>query len=290
MFGPSITFHGVPAASLADPDSFAGADVVILGAPYDGGTSHRPGARFGPQAIRSTDYLPPDGSRPSLALGVDALEFDVHPTADGEPVVIHDATLDRTTTGHGPVRSITLARLQALKLLDRTGVPSTDTVPTLAQVLELARPTSVVVLPEIKLDLARAPYPDVEPRVVALLRAHGMLDRAVVQSFDDETLRRLRALAPALRTMLLINRVRMSAHAAAPGDVIRWAREAGATDLGVDFHLVDAALVAAARAGGIKLSVWTVNSDADLRRMAALGVDLIMTDRPDRARQLLVQP
>jgi len=52
---------------------FAGADVVILGAPFDGGTSHRPGARFGPQAIRSTDYLPPDGSRPSLALRVDGL-------------------------------------------------------------------------------------------------------------------------------------------------------------------------------------------------------------------------
>ena len=53
--------------------SFAGADVVVVGAPFDGGTSHRPGTRFGPQAIRSTDYLPHDGSRPHLALRVDAL-------------------------------------------------------------------------------------------------------------------------------------------------------------------------------------------------------------------------
>ncbi len=61
MFGPAVTFHGVPGAALGDPASFAGADVVIVGAPYDGGTSHRPGARFGPTAIRTTDYLRPTG-------------------------------------------------------------------------------------------------------------------------------------------------------------------------------------------------------------------------------------
>ena len=73
MYGPDATFVGVPPADLDDPSSFAGAAAVILGAPYDGGTSHRPGARFGPQAIRLTDYLPHDGSRPHLALGVDPL-------------------------------------------------------------------------------------------------------------------------------------------------------------------------------------------------------------------------
>jgi agmatinase len=73
MYGPELTFLGVPRADLEDPASLAGADVVIVGAPFDGGTSHRPGARFGPSAIRGTDYLGHDGSRPSLALGVDAL-------------------------------------------------------------------------------------------------------------------------------------------------------------------------------------------------------------------------
>ena len=73
QFGPDFTFLGVPACDLADPDSYAGADVVILGAPFDGGTSHRPGTRFGPAAIRGTDYLGHDGSRPSLALRTDGL-------------------------------------------------------------------------------------------------------------------------------------------------------------------------------------------------------------------------
>jgi agmatinase len=73
MYGPDLTFLGVPRADLADPSSYATAAAVIVGAPFDGGTSHRPGCRFGPQAIRLTDYLPHDGSRPHLALGVDPL-------------------------------------------------------------------------------------------------------------------------------------------------------------------------------------------------------------------------
>ncbi|MEU4541076.1 agmatinase [Streptosporangium sp. NPDC023825] len=73
QFGPDITFLGVERCSLDDPASHAGADIVIVGAPFDGGTSHRPGARFGPQAIRMTDYLPHDGARPSLALRTDGL-------------------------------------------------------------------------------------------------------------------------------------------------------------------------------------------------------------------------
>src|SRR5215469_10108810 len=73
MYGPDATFLGVPKADLADPGTWAGADVLIIGAPFDGGTSYRAGARFGPQAIRFTDYLPHDASRPHLALGVDPL-------------------------------------------------------------------------------------------------------------------------------------------------------------------------------------------------------------------------
>jgi agmatinase len=74
MFGPDITFLGVDRCDLDDPASFAGADVVIVGAPFDGGTSYRSGARFGPQAMRSACYLAHDGSRPSLAMRVDGLQ------------------------------------------------------------------------------------------------------------------------------------------------------------------------------------------------------------------------
>ncbi|WP_103943080.1 agmatinase [Thermomonospora echinospora] len=74
MFGPDFTFLGVDRCDLTDPESFADADIVILGAPFDGGTSARSGARFGPKALREACYLPHDGSRPSLALRVDGLK------------------------------------------------------------------------------------------------------------------------------------------------------------------------------------------------------------------------
>ncbi|MGI9197713.1 MAG: agmatinase [Candidatus Nanopelagicales bacterium] len=74
QFGPDLTFLGVDPCDLDDPSTFAGADVVIIGAPFDGGTSYRSGARFGPQAIRMGCYLAHDGSRPSLALRTDGLK------------------------------------------------------------------------------------------------------------------------------------------------------------------------------------------------------------------------
>jgi agmatinase len=74
MYGPSFTFLGIPACDLDDPSTYYGADLIILGAPIDSGTSHRSGAKFGPQAIRGGDYLPHDGSRPHLALRTDGLK------------------------------------------------------------------------------------------------------------------------------------------------------------------------------------------------------------------------
>jgi len=73
MFGPDVTFLGVERCDLDQPETFKGADAIIIGAPYDAGATYRGGARFGPKMIRTTDYLPHDSSRPHLALRVDPL-------------------------------------------------------------------------------------------------------------------------------------------------------------------------------------------------------------------------
>jgi agmatinase len=87
MYGPAVSFLGSPWADLNDPDTFASADIVIMGAPFDGGTTNRPGARFGPRAIRSTDYLAHDGPRPHLALGVD-IKQDLRIVDAGDVVML----------------------------------------------------------------------------------------------------------------------------------------------------------------------------------------------------------
>ena len=74
MYGPNFTFLGIPPCDLDDPKSFSGADIIIVGAPIDSGTLFRSGAKFGPQAIRSGDYLPHDGQRPHLSMRVDSLK------------------------------------------------------------------------------------------------------------------------------------------------------------------------------------------------------------------------
>jgi agmatinase len=113
QYGPDITFLGVPPCDLGDTESLRGADVVVVGAPFDGGTSHRPGTRFGPGAIRQTDYLPQDGSRPHLALRVDALrDLVVRDAGDVEMysgdversiAALEEAVATVTTAGAVPV-------------------------------------------------------------------------------------------------------------------------------------------------------------------------------------------
>ena len=92
QYGPDLTFLGVPTCDLSDAGTYADADVVIIGAPYDGGTSHRSGTRFGPQAIRQACYLAHDGSRPHMALRVDALR----------DVVVRDAGDVEMAPGEAP--------------------------------------------------------------------------------------------------------------------------------------------------------------------------------------------
>ncbi len=242
--------------------------------------AHRGGAALAPEnSLRAF--------RNALALGADFLEFDLHMTRDGEVVVIHDPTLERTTTARGAVRDLTRAELAAARLRARDGGVTEEPVPTFAELLDLAVPTAVAILPEIKNGPARARYDGIEAKVLALLRARGMLGRATVQAFEVETIRRLRALEPSLRTMLLVGRGRVEQERAAPRDAVRWAAEVGATDLGMDHRFIDAEVVAAARTAGVRLSAWTVNDEADLRRAIGLGLDVIMTDRPDLLKRLL---
>jgi len=225
--------------------------------------------------------------RSALALGVDALELDLHLTADGEVVVLHDPSLDRTSTGTGAVRDLKLADLAAVRLKTREGAVTAERVPTFAQVLDLVAPTSAELLPEIKVDANRQRYDGIEEKVLALIRARGLRSRTTIQAFQVETIRRLRELEPKARTMLLVARGDVERDRARPAEAVRRARELGATDLGMNHRLIDTDVMSAARAAGIRVAAWTPNEEADIRRMVELGVDMVMSDRPDLAKRLM---
>ncbi len=129
QYGPDVTFLGVSPCDHNDPETSVGADVILLGAPFDGGTTHRPGARFGPHAIRTTDYLGHDGSRPSLALRTDGLQdLRVYDAGDVEMfsgdaakslIDLRAAVAKITTTGAIP---LILGGDHAIAFADASGV------------------------------------------------------------------------------------------------------------------------------------------------------------------------
>jgi agmatinase len=112
QYGPDFTFLGIPPCDLNDPQSYADAAAVIVGAPFDGGTSHRPGTRFGPQAIRSTDYLGHNGSRPSLALRTDGLK----------DLQVYDAGDVEMFSGDA-VKSLASLRAEVAKVVEAGAIP-----------------------------------------------------------------------------------------------------------------------------------------------------------------------
>jgi glycerophosphoryl diester phosphodiesterase len=240
-------------------------------------------------AHRGGSLLWPENSllafRNALALGADFIEFDVHLSRDGEVMVIHDATLDRTTTGAGPVRDHSVAELKAFRLKDRSGTVTAETVPTLDEVVEVAARAKRRMLLEIKVDAGKARYPGIEEKVLAILDRHAMTASTVVMSFEAPTWRRVRELRPEVATCALYSaRTLARTSLSAELDTLR---AAGVRFIGVEHTVVDAAAVKQAQEAGIGLGAWTVNNPADMQRMIGAGVTILITDQPDVAKTLL---
>ncbi len=125
--------------------------------------------------------------RNAISQGADWLEFDVQMTKDGELVVIHDETVDRTTDGTGAVRDLTLQQIRSLDAGDG------QKVPTFAEVLDLAKASSMKIFPETK---SAHLYPGVEEKLLQTLEQAGYMDRTVIQSFEPASLDELHRLAP----------------------------------------------------------------------------------------------
>ena len=220
-------------------------------------------------------------------LGADFLEFDVHLSKDGEVVVIHDPTLNRTTDGRGAVRERTLAELRALRLRDNAGLLTAEAVPSLDEVTGLAMRLRRQMLLEIKLDDRGRAYPGIEEKVFAVLDRHRATSATVVMAFEAETWRRVRALRPDARVAALYSRRTLASMGVSLEREVDEAQRAGVTMLGLEQGLVTAEIVARARGAGMTLGVWTVNDADAIRRFIDLGVAVVITDRPDLAKSAL---
>lgn len=195
----------------------------------------------------------------ALALGVDGLELDVRVTRDGTPVVYHDATLTRLTGRRRAVARLALADLRALRV---HGEP----IPTLAEVLALVRRRAVVQI-EIKAGVPVAPV----VRAVQQARAAGQV---LLSSFAAAAVATARTLAPRIPRLLISGR--KPAKTLAP-----LLARLDAAGVSLDHRAIPSAeWIAALHQGGWRVWCWTVNDPPAMRRLAAWGVDAILSDNP----------
>jgi len=218
------------------------------------------------------------GFRHALRRGITAFEFDVHLCADDQLVVIHDATVDRTTDGHGPVAQMTvseLARLDARSIFPDWPEPAW--VPTLGEVLEVIAHVEHMEI-EIKTD-----RPDrldrVAELVLAAIRRFDIGPRATVTSFDPVALEAVARLAPEQRRGFIAR--------FETADDLATALRVGATHCAIPIKTGCRERVQEAHAAGLRVTGWQGNTREDVHTLLGWGVDAITSDYPTLARAVL---
>ncbi|CAA9256607.1 MAG: Glycerophosphoryl diester phosphodiesterase [uncultured Chloroflexi bacterium] len=234
--------------------------------------AHRGASGLAPENTLAAFHL-------AVQLGAPAVECDVHLSADGIPVVIHDATLDRTTNGTGEVFARSLQGLRGLDAGIWFGPQfAGERLPTLDETLAVCAGRA-----RLFVELKRGGGPALVEAALHAIAQAPQTPVAVI-SFGPDEVREVARLRPDLPLGFLIGR--QPATQAGPQRATEMARELGAGFLSPEHSVVDASFVDAARAAALPLSVWTVDDPARMRELADLGVDAITTNRPDVALEL----
>jgi len=216
-----------------------------------------------------------------MAAGADGLELDVHLSADGVVVVHHDETLDRTTNGSGPIAARTAAELARVDPGDGAGIP------TLSEVLR--RHAGVPIIAEMKVDTAA-----MGEAVACEVRRAGAADWVCAAGYGMRSLAAARAALPEMASSAGHIEVRMAVYRSWIGWPARRVPYGGfqVPEVAGGHRSVSQRFLRQAHARGLKVQVWTVDDEADMRRLLARGVDGLITNRPDMAVRIrdLVHP
>lgn len=267
--------------------------------------AHRGASGFAPENTLAAFKL-------ALALGADGVEMDVQLSADGHPVVIHDARVNRTTNGAGAVSRLTLDQLQSLdagswfdrrltrrprlrtmarrilaEASDAFQTFSHEPVPTLEVVLSLLAGAG---LERIYVELKGSPATRqaLLEAVLSLVRTFRVERSVTLLSFDHAIVRSAKEISGGIRTAATFPA--RGRRLISTRSIVRAAEHAGVDEVALHFGLVTRRAVETFHGHGLSVSVWTANSKIAMRRLVACGVDAIMTNFPNRLREVLVSP
>lgn len=213
--------------------------------------------------------------------GADGIELDVHPTRDGELVIIHDETLERTTDGTGNVHDYTLQELRKWNAAARfDGVDEFCPIPTLREYLIWAKKKDLYTNIELKNN--KIYYSGLEEMAVGLVKSLGMTKQVIFSSFNHPSLSKAKQLLPEVGMGLLCKKPLSNA-----GEYVKLC--------GVDFlhpesiHVGEKTLKNCRR-NGVKINAWIVNEEEEIRRVICLGLDGIITDEVELVKRILTEP
>jgi len=208
-------------------------------------------------------------------MGADGIELDVQLTKDGEIVVIHDETVDRTTEGTGWVKDLTLDQIKSLNASMGNERYPHEMIPTLDEVFDLLADSQMMINIEIK--DSQVMYPGLDEKVLEMIDQRDWEYRINMSSFNHITLAHIRQIGSLVYTGVLFQDVLY--------EPWNYAHQLWATGLHPHYLYVDAVpnLVEESHNSLLEINVWTVNEVADIDRMLARGVDGIITNYPDRA-------
>lgn len=233
-------------------------------------------------AHRGASAYAPENTLPAfekaLRLGAEGIELDVQMTSDGYLVVIHDETIDRTSIGTGRIVDMTFEQLRQFDYGKWFGEAFTgQPIPLLQEVLTLIKDWDGLLNIEIKNN--EVPYPGIEEAVLKLLRHNGFTERVIISSFNHEGIRRVRSLAPKIRTALLY-----------PFSFLRipfmQAPDFGVQNVHPYYLNVTPRMLRFCHQHDLRVIPYTVDKPAALRRLIHMGVDGIITNSPNVAMEV----
>ncbi|WP_243355669.1 glycerophosphodiester phosphodiesterase [Bacillus litorisediminis] len=214
----------------------------------------------------------------AIELGVDGIELDVHVTKDGELVVIHDETVDRTTNGTGRICDLTLAEIKQFDAGSWFSPNFADEkIPALTEVLQLLKSTDILINIEIKSDIIA--YENIEEKVLAAIKNSGLNEsQFIISSFNHYSVARFKKLAPQIETAILFMEILL--------DPWEYAANMGASALHVYEPVAFTEMSKCAMKHGFPVRVFTVNSHEHMRALMDLQLSAIFTDFPEDALRI----
>ncbi len=233
-------------------------------------------------AHRGASAYAPENTIPAFKLaiemGADGVELDVHMSADNKLVVCHDETVDRTSNGTGRIVDMTCQELKALDFSAKMEGYQNVRIPTLREVYGLLKPTDLTINVEIKSDVVI--YYGIWDELIKLEREMGMQGRILYSSFNHFVLMKMRELDPTAKIGLLYSE----------GMVDPWVYANYLHADAIYPHYLAAqgpGVIEGCKKNGVAVHPWTCNDKKAMRELADAGVDAIITNYPDVAREII---